>query len=161
MRIARVGLALHLFGHGGGVVGEIAAGAGDAGAIGARRVQPGVGGRVDQQRAAPVAVVERLVEQVLDRLPGIVEGTRPAFDKPRQVGWHQRFSQGHRPRLVEPLAGIFAKGAAQIDDMQARLALERQSLQKQFAEADAVMSRLNSQSGSLANLNNIWGAFTK
>jgi len=34
-------------------------------------------------------------------------------------------------------------------------------LQKQFAEADAVMSRLNSQSGSLANLNNIWGAFNK
>jgi flagellar hook-associated protein 2 len=41
---------------------------------------------------------------------------------------------------------------AQIEAMQRRLAIERESLLRQFAEADAVMSRLNSQAGSLAQL---------
>jgi flagellar capping protein FliD len=40
----------------------------------------------------------------------------------------------------------------QIASLQARLALQRASLQREFTEADAAMSRLNSQSGSLANL---------
>jgi flagellar hook-associated protein 2 len=70
-------------------------------------------------------------------------------------------ADGIIPTGKKRLETQIATMAAQIDDMQARLALERQSLQKQFAEADAVMSRLNSQSGSLANLNNIWGAFNK
>lgn len=45
----------------------------------------------------------------------------------------------------------------QIVSMQARLALERESLQRQFTEADAAMSRLKNQSGSLESLaSNIW-----
>lgn len=40
----------------------------------------------------------------------------------------------------------------QIASMQARLALQRATLQREFTQADAAMSRLNSQSGSLANL---------
>ncbi|ODS53894.1 MAG: hypothetical protein ABS36_11855 [Acidobacteria bacterium SCN 69-37] len=40
----------------------------------------------------------------------------------------------------------------QILAMQARLAIQRDALQRQFTEADAVMSRLKSQSGALSNL---------
>jgi hypothetical protein len=36
--------------------------------------------------------------------------------------------------------------------MQSRLALQRDALQRQFTEADAAMSRLKNQSGSLASL---------
>jgi flagellar hook-associated protein 2 len=39
-----------------------------------------------------------------------------------------------------------------IDDMQARLAIRRAALQREYAAADAVMARLNSQSGSLASI---------
>ena len=45
----------------------------------------------------------------------------------------------------------------QIENMQARLAIERATLQRQFTEADAAMSRLKSQSGSLANLGSSLG----
>lgn len=40
----------------------------------------------------------------------------------------------------------------QIFSLQARLALQRDALQRQFTEADAAMSRLKNQSGALANL---------
>jgi flagellar hook-associated protein 2 len=40
----------------------------------------------------------------------------------------------------------------QIASMQRRLALQRESMQRQFTEADAAMSRLRSQSSSLASL---------
>jgi flagellar hook-associated protein 2 len=40
----------------------------------------------------------------------------------------------------------------QIFSMQSRLALQRDALQRQFTEADAAMSRLKNQSGSLASL---------
>lgn len=87
----------------------------------------------------------------------------PAGPMPGITALLDGFSQadGIIPTGKKRLEAQIATMATQIDDMQARLALERQSLQKQFAEADAVMSRLNSQSGSLENLNNIWGAFTK
>lgn len=41
---------------------------------------------------------------------------------------------------------------SQIVSMQSRLALQRDALQRQFTEADAAMSRLKNQSGSLASL---------
>lgn len=41
---------------------------------------------------------------------------------------------------------------SQIMSMQARLAIQRDALQRQFTEADAAMSRLKNQSGSLASL---------
>jgi hypothetical protein len=42
--------------------------------------------------------------------------------------------------------------------MQARLAIERQSLQRQFADADAMMSRLKNQAGSLASFGSSLGS---
>ena len=47
---------------------------------------------------------------------------------------------------------------SQIANMQARLAIQREALQRQFAEADAIMSRLNSQSSSLQNLGSGMGS---
>ena len=46
----------------------------------------------------------------------------------------------------------------QIAAMQARLALQRATLQREFTEADAAMSRLNGQSGSLASLQSGFGS---
>jgi flagellar hook-associated protein 2 len=48
---------------------------------------------------------------------------------------------------------------AQIVAMQARLALQRESLQRQFIEADLAMSRLRDQSGALSALGGGFGAF--
>jgi flagellar capping protein FliD len=45
----------------------------------------------------------------------------------------------------------------QIASMQSRLALQRASLQREFTEADAAMSRLKNQSGSLANIGQKFG----
>lgn len=45
---------------------------------------------------------------------------------------------------------------AQIQAVATRLALQRETLQKQFTEADAAMSRLKNQSGSLASLASNW-----
>jgi flagellar hook-associated protein 2 len=47
----------------------------------------------------------------------------------------------------------------QIENMQARLAIERVTLQRQFTEADTLMSRLRNQSGSLSNLGSSLGSF--
>jgi flagellar hook-associated protein 2 len=47
----------------------------------------------------------------------------------------------------------------QIGSMQARLALQRESLQREFAAADAIMSRLRSQAGSIASFSAGFGAF--
>jgi flagellar hook-associated protein 2 len=47
----------------------------------------------------------------------------------------------------------------QIADMQARLALQRSALQQEFTEADTAMSRLNSQSNSIANIGSSLGSF--
>jgi flagellar hook-associated protein 2 len=48
---------------------------------------------------------------------------------------------------------------SQIASMQARLAIQRASLQREFTEADAAMSRLNSQSDSLATFGTRFGSF--
>jgi flagellar capping protein FliD len=55
---------------------------------------------------------------------------------------------GMKDRLTRQISAM----DDQISAMQARLALQRTALQRQFTEADAAMSRLNSQSGSLASL---------
>lgn len=47
----------------------------------------------------------------------------------------------------------------QIASMQARLAVQREMLARQFTEADTIMSRLKNQSGSLANLGASLGSF--
>ncbi len=93
------------------MVGEIAAGAGDPGGVGARRMQPGLGRRMDQQPAPPVALVMRLAEEVFDRLLGVFQRARPAFDKAREVPGNQGPRQRHRMRFAEFLGGIFGKGA--------------------------------------------------
>lgn len=54
---------------------------------------------------------------------------------------------GARTRLTDELARLEQR----IDEMQARLAVRRAALQREFMAADEAMSRLNSQSGSLAS----------
>jgi flagellar hook-associated protein 2 len=54
---------------------------------------------------------------------------------------------GARTRLTEELS----RNTRRIDDMQARLAVRRAALQREFMAADEAMSRLSSQSGSLAS----------
>ena len=54
---------------------------------------------------------------------------------------------GARTRLTEELSRLERR----MDEMQARLAVRRAALQREFMAADEAMSRLNGQSGSLAN----------
>jgi hypothetical protein len=115
-RIAGVGLAQHLFGHRRGVVGEIAAGAGDARTVRMRRVHMHGGGGVNEGGAARVLLVVRVAEQVIERLGGIVEGTRPGLDQAGEVGGNQRLGQFDRVRLAVLLGGVFSEGAAEVDD---------------------------------------------
>src|SRR4029079_11417421 len=75
-RVAGIGFALHLLGHCRGMVGEITAGAGDAGAVRPRRMHLNGSGRVNQGGAARVLLVVRPTEQVIERLLRAVEGPR-------------------------------------------------------------------------------------
>lgn len=50
------------------------------------------------------------------------------------------------------LNGELSRLSRRMDDMQARLAVRRAALQREFIAADEAMSRLNNQSGSLSNL---------
>ena len=54
--------------------------------------------------------------------------------------------------IKERLKSQISAMDSQIEAMQRRLALQREAMQRQFTEADAAMSRLKNQSGSLASL---------
>jgi flagellar capping protein FliD len=58
---------------------------------------------------------------------------------------------GFVPDARTRLSAEIARVGRRIDDMQARLAIRRAALQREFIAADQVMSRLNSQTGALAS----------
>ena len=60
---------------------------------------------------------------------------------------------GAKERLNRQIASM----DTQISSMQVRLALQRSALQREFAEADAAMAKLNGQSGSLASFGSSLG----
>src|SRR5207248_1281062 len=91
-----------LLGHRRGMVGEIPAGAGDAGAVRPRRMHMDGSRRVNQTRAAWVLLVLRLAEQVIKRLLRTVEGALPGFDQPGQVRGNQRHGQPLVVRMNRP-----------------------------------------------------------
>ena len=59
---------------------------------------------------------------------------------------------GHLPDARARLTGEVSRLDARIASMEAILALRRQALQREYAAADAAMTRLNAQSGTLSNL---------
>jgi flagellar hook-associated protein 2 len=63
------------------------------------------------------------------------------------------FVSSARTRLTDEVSRLDSR----IADMEARLLLRRQALQKQFVAADEAMTRLNSQSGTLSNIRNGFG----
>jgi flagellar hook-associated protein 2 len=62
------------------------------------------------------------------------------------------------PESKKRLESQIALMDSQIEAMQLRLSIEREGLQKQFAEADAIMSRLKSQAASLTNFSTSFGS---
>jgi len=62
------------------------------------------------------------------------------------------------PSTKKRLQDQIASMNDQIEAMQRRLALQRESLQKQFAEADLIMSRLKSQASSLSGFSSGLGS---
>jgi flagellar hook-associated protein 2 len=64
---------------------------------------------------------------------------------------------GFIPAGKKRLEAQIATMGSQIDAMQRRLAIQRESLQRQFAEADSIMARLNGQASSLSNLGSSFG----
>jgi flagellar hook-associated protein 2 len=67
-------------------------------------------------------------------------------------------SSGLLSDAQQQITNSIATLSSQISDMQARLALQRASLQKEFTAADLAMSQLQSQSGSLAQLGSSIGS---
>ncbi|MEO7191714.1 MAG: flagellar filament capping protein FliD [Vicinamibacterales bacterium] len=67
-------------------------------------------------------------------------------------------SSGFISAVKQHLTAQIKSMDAQIAQTQARLALQRESLQRSFIEADMAMSRLKSQSSSLANLGSGFGS---
>jgi len=62
------------------------------------------------------------------------------------------------PSTKKRLQDQIASMNDQIEAMQRRLALQRETLQKQFAEADLIMSRLKSQASSLSGFSSGLGS---
>ncbi len=75
--------------------------------------------------------------------------------------WVERTEQngGIIPSIKDRLNQQVASMDDQIAKMQARLALQRQSLQQEFTQADAAMSQLKNQSSSLSNIGSGLGSF--
>ena len=101
--------------HGHGVIGEIAAGAGDSRAGRARCVQPGLAHRLDQSRAGdPVTVAGRAVE-IIERRLGVLQRPCAAFDERAEIGRRERRGQRHGIGFVAAFGEIFRGRARDID----------------------------------------------
>ena len=113
------------------------------------------GGKMELNQSRFAEAVSTLGDEVRSLFAG-TGGVFPAIetlldDYSKSTG----LLSGAKDRLNRQIATM----DTQIASMQDRLALQRATLQRQFTEADAAMSRLNSQSGSLANLGAGLGSF--
>jgi flagellar hook-associated protein 2 len=68
-------------------------------------------------------------------------------------------ADGLVPNAKERLGDLVTKNANRIDEMERRLEIRRQQLQKEFAAADLAISQLNQQAGSLGSLNSGYRLF--
>ena len=82
------------------MVGKVAAGTCDAGAIRPWRMQAHLGGLVHQRLAIWTETVERVAEQMIECRFGMLKGAGATFDEHRQVAWHQGRRQPRRMPFV-------------------------------------------------------------
>ena len=68
-------------------------------------------------------------------------------------------ADGLVPNAKERLGELVNKNADRIAEMERRLEIRRQQLQKEFAAADLAISQLNQQGGSLGSLNSGYRLF--
>jgi flagellar hook-associated protein 2 len=68
-------------------------------------------------------------------------------------------ADGLVPNAKERLGDLVTKNANRIAEMERRLEIRRQQLQKEFAAADLAISQLNQQAGSLSSLNSGYKLF--
>lgn len=94
-----------------------------------------------------------------DGVQTLFAGTDGAFQAVADVLDSYSTSTGLISTIKERLTRQISSMDEQILAMQSRLAVERASLQRQFTEADAAMSRLRNQSGSLASFGSSLGGF--
>lgn len=87
-----------------------------------------------------------------DDVRALFAGTGGAFPAVQTMLSEYTTAAGTISSVKDRLNRQISSMDGQILAMQARLALQRESLQRQFTEADAAMSRLKNQSGSLASL---------
>ncbi len=92
----------------------------------------------------------------LDSNPAAVQAlfadsTNGAFNAVNTVVDNYTDAGGFLPGAQTNLNDEIARVGRQIDDMTARLAIRKAALQQEFTAADAAMTQLNSQKGSLSN----------
>jgi flagellar hook-associated protein 2 len=103
------------------------------------------------------AVFDDAVAAHGDDVRALFGGTGGVFTAVEKVLDGFRGGTGVISAAKERLNRQIASMDNQISAMQTRLALQRSALQKEFAEADAAMARLNGQAGSLANFGSSLG----
>jgi len=87
-----------------------------------------------------------------DEVRALFSGTGGAFNAVQTMLTEYTTATGLISTAKERLNKQISTMDTQILNMQSRLALQRDALQKQFTEADAAMSRLKSQSSSLSSI---------
>ena len=107
----------HFLGHRRGVIGEVAAAAGNAGVVGPRRMEAYIRGSMYKRLASCTQFIMGPSEEVIERLLRVFEGARAAFDQARQIGRHQRLGHFQRAGLIGALPQVFGAGMVEIDDI--------------------------------------------
>ena len=105
------------------------------------------------------SMFDAAIETSADDVRTLFSATDGAF--PGLESMLQSYSQvdGFIPASKRRLQDQITSMDAQIEAMQRRLAIQKESLQKQFAEADLIMSRLKSQAASLSSFGSGFGSF--
>jgi flagellar hook-associated protein 2 len=103
------------------------------------------------------AVFDDAVAEHADEIRSLFAGAGGVFPSIETVLNEFTGASGIISGAKERLNRQIATMDSQIVSMQARLSLQRSALQKEFAEADAAMARLNGQAGSLANFGSSLG----
>jgi flagellar hook-associated protein 2 len=95
-----------------------------------------------------------------DGVRALLAGTGGVFPAVESLLDEYGSSTGFIATVQERLNAQIDSMDRQVQNMQARLAVQRESLLRQFIEADRIMSRLRDQSGSLASLGSGFGSFS-
>jgi flagellar hook-associated protein 2 len=106
-------------------------------------------------RTGELTLDEAILDEALQDNPDAVtslfaDATTGAFASIQTLVKTYTSADGHLPDARTRLTDEISRLGVRIADMEARLAIRREALRREYSAADQAMSRLNSQSGALA-----------